>query len=149
MNKEQEEALATHLQEIANEIKTQDNAATAHPYFLVQQRRVLVGVDPAYFEKAAPAWILDGDTYTYGDEEYNELERDYLASGDTGDWSRTHQVKIWEFVSAFLTRKGAEDYIRSNAHNLNEPRIYVASAHRNPEIKTLRAVLLLALGQED
>jgi hypothetical protein len=55
--------------------------------------------------------------------------------------------RVWyrivpRFVTACLTRKGAEDYIACNGHNLTNPYIYVESLYRNAEMIALRNHLM-------
>lgn len=50
-------------------------------------------------------------------------------------------VDQWEFVTVCFTEQACEDYIASNGHNLNEPRIYAASAYGNREMIAIREML--------
>lgn len=59
--------------------------------------------------------------------------------------TRTAYQGTWENVQPFFTRKGAEEYLRINGHNLRgreEPRIYVDSPNRNAEWQAIRRMLL-------
>ena len=147
------------LRVIAKEIHTQDNAITHEPIFMVQRHRRTYGFDPAYSDK-----------HVYVDEEYNEVTdfSDYLcpecskplavedmddeacttcnADLDLGNWclTKTAYQDTWENVQPFFTRKGAEEYLRINGHNLDgkeKPRIYVESAYRNAEWIAIRKML--------
>lgn len=141
-----EQELCERLLAIASGIATQDNAATAHPYYIVQQRREIAGIDPDYHDDAVVVWVQADWAVYEADDEFEALENGFQETGDEPEhWRRTHQIEIWEFVTAFLTRKGAQEYIEAQRHNLNKPRIYVESAHRNREIIALRESLLLAL----
>lgn len=93
-----------------HEIRTQDNAITAHPLFAVQQERRIYGLDPGY--------------------------SDLIEVTEEGDEVRYHVE--WEVVTVCFTRKGAEQYLRVNGHNLWNPRIYAMSAYRNAEMIALR-----------
>lgn len=55
-----------------------------------------------------------------------------------------HRFGVREWVQPFLTRRAAEDYIASNAHNLRKPSVYVASASRNYEWQLMRRVPAMA-----
>lgn len=55
-----------------------------------------------------------------------------------------HDPASERFVTACFTRKGAEDYLAVNGHNLRDPFIYVASAWRNKEMIELREAMLAA-----
>lgn len=131
------------LKEIGREIATQDNACTSNPIFAVQQKKRILGIDPDYSDNHA--WVDDyGDYHVYypGEEEFEKAEREYENTGDEPHgWSRTAYLDTWEFVTACFTRKGCEDYIRQNGHNLTEPRIYVYSAYRNYEWQAVRDFL--------
>jgi hypothetical protein len=123
-------------EEMAERLKTQDNACTAEPIFVVQQRKRIYGVDPNYTEQIV--W-LDDESFEADKETAQRLEEGYEESGDEpSNWRRVGYTDEWEFVTVCLTRKGAENFIKSQAHNLKEPRIYVDSGHRNPEWKALR-----------
>lgn len=113
------------LVEIGERIRTQDlrpdgstTHATANPLYMVQQRRETYGIDIGYQDPDGYSEDDDGEKWPY--------------------------VETWEFVqgAAFLTRKGAESFIEINGHNLDQPRIYVASAYRCYETIELRAALV-------
>lgn len=148
---------------MAREIHTQDNALTHEPIFIVQRHRRTYGFDPAYTDKPV-----------YLDEEYNEVDLvtydpngyecpsccEKLGLDDMNDECCTHCGKVldlgnycltktayqdtWENVQPFFTRKGAEEYLRANKHNLTgkePPRVYVDSAFRNAEWQAIRKML--------
>jgi hypothetical protein len=139
----------TELDLVAGLLKTEDNCGTADPIFTVQQRVRIYGIDPDYDSTAC--WINeDGREITLeGDpEKFKLLELMSESSDDLGDldihfteWSRCRYRDVWEHVQAFLTRNAAESFCRREAHNLRETRIYVESAHRNPEWRWLRELL--------
>lgn len=128
--------------ELRRNLATQDNRCTAHPMFVVQQRRRIYGMDPDYAQpEDAVAWLhCDGDEES-GDEAA-ALEAAYQATGDVPeDYTRTAYLDIWVFVTACFTEQGCKDYLGLNGHNLTAPRIYVESAHRNEEWQRVRALL--------
>jgi hypothetical protein len=60
------------------------------------------------------------------------------------NYTKTAYQDSWENVQPFFTRKGAEEYLRINGHNLEgkeKPRIYVESAYRNAEWIAIRKML--------
>lgn len=121
---------------LAKELRTQDNCCTSHPAFAVQEREDILGVDPDC-HAAEAEWI--------GPEggRPNELELEGLESlAEKGEippgWEKVFKVKKWREVERCFSRKAAEEFIRDNRHNLNEPRIYVESCHRNREWKMIR-----------
>jgi hypothetical protein len=126
---------------IGRRLLEQDNLATAHPIFLVQQKRRILGLDPAYADDDQITWIdPDGELDA---AEAAKIERRWAATGKEPDGlTRTGVIVEWEYVTACLTRVGAEDYIARERHNLAEPRVYVASGYRNAEWIALREFFL-------
>lgn len=111
------------LLEIAARLRTQDNRITENPMFCVQTKKR--DVVPEGFS-CDTVWVLDGeevDEGTEGAEEYNIRER-------------------WETVMVAFTEEGCKEYLRQNGHNLSEPRIYVESFNRCPEMIAIRKWLL-------
>ena len=98
-------------------IQTQDNLATGDPIFLVQQRERIFGIDTDYTEEIA--WVDTDDGFEETGDEPN-------------GWRRTGCIDRWVYVQPFFTNDAAVAYIASNGHNLTDPRVYVASAYRNP-----------------
>jgi len=45
-------------------------------------------------------------------------------------------------VTVFFTVKAAEDFIKQNLHNLNDPFCYIASGYNNEEWKMIRELLI-------
>ena len=130
--------LPPEIAAIAEQLRTQDNRATAHPIFLVQQRRRVYGIDPAW--GGACVWLhCDGDEA----EEDKAAMLDSIDADDVPDeWKFTGYVDEWDFVTACLTEAGAQSYIDKNRHNLTDPRVYAASGYRNDEVIALRSFLL-------
>lgn len=131
------------LKEIGNLLATQNGRATSWPIYVVEQRRRLYGLDPAYGGEVV--WV-DAWDYVEADEaEASELEAGYGESGTEPDgWIRTSFHDVWEFVSPFFTEVAAEAFIAVNRHRLNDPRVFVHSGYRNHEwqavVTHLRAV---------
>ena len=103
-------AIPDDLTYLPAEIRDQDNAITSDPVFIIEEREKVYGVSADY----------GGQTEV--DEE-----------GDVCSFASR-----WRFVTACFTRRAAQRYIEENRHNLDEPRVYVASAHRNREWIALR-----------
>jgi len=118
--------------EIANRMMLQDNLATKLPIFCVQQKRRIYGLDLNHADETCR---VDEDGDETQDEDGDETQ-------DEGEGTEIGYKDTWEFVTACFTRKGCEDYIATNGHNLREPRIYVESGHRNREWERLRDWLL-------
>ena len=134
------------LKEISDNIRKQSNDCTNLPMFVVQTRRRIYGMDTDYSEEIA--WLyadeaveVDADTAKHLEEMY---QTNHEINGDLclDDYTRTAYIDVWEMATVCFTRKGAEDYIKANGHNLNEPRIYVESGYRNVEFETIRKFLL-------
>jgi hypothetical protein len=142
--------LLDEFERLAAQLRTQDNAITSDPIFVVQRKLREVGWDPDYTE--CVCWI-DGanETDVYPDTDPERHAR--LEAAHRGDipwpsdeveeenWTRTGFRWRWEFVQPFLTREAAEEFRASQAHNLGETRVFVESACRNPEWKLLRALI--------
>jgi hypothetical protein len=127
------------LNDVYEQLKIQDNRATAMPIFAVQQRRRILGFDPQW--RSDVVWIHDGEEV--GPEKSKELEQIYQDGGDPPDeYDRTGYLDEWEFVTACFTEQGCKDYIERNGHNLKEPRIYAYGSYRNDEWQAVREHLL-------
>ena len=140
------------LKAVSSNLRIQDNRITKHPLFVVQQRHRQLGFDPAYvLMDDEIAWgdnCNDNEPAFKGEPEWAEAEAHYQEHGDEPNgWTRTGYKNEWQFVTACFTEQGCKDYIEANGHNLNEPRIYAESAHRNLEWQRLRE-LLLQVGEE-
>lgn len=129
-----------YISKIGHLIRTQDNRATADPIFIVQQKRRIWGMDPDYHEDYK--WIAEDDPEVEADAELaaDLDDSDWIGEPISG-WEKRYYVDIWDFVTACFTEQGCQDFIDANRHNLNEPRIYAASAHRNQEFIVVREML--------
>lgn len=130
------------LQAIGKNIATQNNRCTDQPMFIVQQRRMITGIDTAYCEDVG--WY-NGDSFLTEGEEFDALELCYNKDSiEPSEWTRTGYIKIWQFVTACFTEQGCKDFLAINGHNLKEPRIYAEGSYRNEEWRTVRNALLSA-----
>jgi len=131
------------LAAIKQELQTQDNRATANPFYIVQQRRRLYGFDTQWSDDNV-VWLDYDHNEVTDPEELLKLEAnyDYCISEPEG-YTRTGYIDTWEFVQGFLTNKAAQAYIDQNKHRLTDPRIYVDSLYRNYEMIAVRNMLLL------
>lgn len=131
--------IPAEIMAIALELSTQDNACTSEPLFAVQQRRRITGIDPDYADRFI--WLENSEEVS--EEEAVRLEAEYHRTHVVPDeYVRTGYMDKWEFVTGGLTKKGCEDYLAANGHNLREPRIYAYSGYRNAEHIALRNFLL-------
>lgn len=127
---------AVRLAAVSREMNQQDNLATSHPFYEVQQKRLVFGIDPAECEECHTLWL---------DVEGSEVDP---SDADPDECREVIYVERWEFVTGCFTRVGADKYLRANRHNLREPRIYVSSLHRNHEMIAVRE-MLLAMTEND
>ncbi len=119
------------LETIIARLKTQDNRATMHPMFCVQEQHCDVGYDSAYADNKC--WHHSESGETIYDEEPEDLK----------DWDEFGYVKRWETVMAAFTEEGCKEYIAANGHNhRGQLRIYADSFRRCPEMIFLREWLL-------
>lgn len=144
-------AVLEDFKAFGKEILEQDGEMTANPVFLIQQKRRFIGVDPDYTEDIA--WLYDSEEVSAMSDDpdfkgANQLEDEYQESGDIPEgYIRTGYVDNWETVTFCLTRLSAEKYISDQRHNLKEPRIYVDTLNRNPEMIAIRLFIqMLAEG---
>lgn len=143
------------LKELACRIATQDNRATAKPYFFVVMKprwhpchedysgggndtkyvRLDRSVDdPDEYEDDADGKLKFAESYReraedpVTDEKINEL------------WDNLEQVRMEERDeedNAFLTFAAYEEHVRLNKHNLGKHHSYLKHAYRNPEMDSL------------
>lgn len=130
------------LNAIQHELNTQDNAITADPLFCVYQKRRICGMDPDYSEQYV--WVHVDSDYAEADEKQTKtLDRYEKRTGEAlNGWRKVYYYESNQFVTACLTRKGCEEFLRVNGHNLRQPFIYVQTLWRNEEMKDLRNALL-------
>lgn len=127
------------ITEIGLRMNSQDDShCTNAPIFLVEQRRRYYGIDPEWTDDVA--WLHDGEEVS--PEEAVKLEEDYY-----NDWTvpedhvRTGYMEVWQFVTCFFTRDGADGYIEHNKHKYNDLRVTVDSLYRNHEMQVIQKYL--------
>ena len=131
------------LAALSTELRTQDNACTAEPMFVVYQIKRIYGLDPDYTEDTT--W-----THSEGEETDPEIIAALEALDDAGSptihdgtaYERVGYIDIDQFVTVCLTRKGAEAFIARMKHRLNKPHIDVDTFYRNDEMLALRNHLI-------
>lgn len=130
---------AQFLLELREQLLSQDNRITAHPVFIVQEKRRIWGLNPEYAEDIA--WV--DEECEVAPDLAKSLEAGWREKGLIPDgYIRVGYKDIWEFATACLTERGAEDYIERNKHNLRDPRVYVTSGYKNEEWMNLRAFFM-------
>ena len=134
------------LDALSTELRTQDNAITDDPLFVVFQEERIYGVSPNY-QTNGFTWVgVDDSSVTADDDEAKVLDKLYDEDRELSIGGVIYQ-RVWyrivpRFVTACLTRKGAQSYLDRNAHNLTNPYVYVDSLHRNAEMIALRNHLM-------
>jgi hypothetical protein len=128
------------MAELGELIRTQDDShMTADPIFCVFGiERIYTDNNPDDYE-----WLNTDSQEIATRDEYEKMEADFDASDEIPEgWCRIGYIDRKTFVTACLTRKGAERYIDANGHNLNQPHIYVMSLFRNEEMLAVRNHLI-------
>lgn len=122
-------------------IRTQDNHITKDPIFFVQGRLRIYGMDLEFSE--GQVWMNSEDEREADADEVAELES-AVAPPWSSKWSKVGFCDVWENLQPFFTEEGAQEYLQGahTHHHHAEFRIYVDSAHRNSEWRTVRGLLL-------
>ena len=130
------------IKELIKNLREQDNLATSHPQFIVQVKERIYHCDDG-----------SGD-YVWVNDDFQEadvdkcLELDYQDDWELSEenraegWNKVFYKDVWHNNQPFFTRAAAQKYIDENGHNLNEPRIWVESGHRNSEWQAIREYFL-------
>jgi len=141
-----------------NEIDTQDNRWTAGPIqFLLQQKREYVA-DGDYCSDSKtvfkhPEMEPDDGWYDTEEECIQFLKEDKEYEGEKleeeiGEIETLQVGHYWETSQSFLTKRGLDEHIRSNRHNLGEHQDYVVHAYRNWENKELFEAIRAMISEE-
>ena len=132
--------MSVKIEELKKEYASQDNRATAYPIYVTVQELVCIGVMADGYSVCG----CDGENKTkykhpdleegYDSEEElikalgeycgDDEDRDKLNS-EIGNIEALNMGYVWIDVEFFLTIKGAEEYMKANAHNHGELRTYV------------------------
>ncbi len=142
-----------HLQSILS----QDTFHTSDPVYVVYQKRQIV-VPRGYSDNYILRNIRDCEAEMSA-EEFQDLcirqnkGEEVFDSFDNKfneyHWEEEYYQEIDKFCAACFTRKGAEDYIAANGHNLRKPYIFVESGYRNSEWISIREGLINAAKKEN
>jgi len=137
-----------------NEVDTQDNRSTAKPIqFLLQQKREYVADGDYCHTRTAfkhhemeseDGWFETEDDCIKFLKEDKEYEGKKLEE-EIGEIETLHIGHYWETSQSFFTKRGLDEHIHSNKHNLGEHRDYVVHAFRNWEnqelFEAIRAII--------
>lgn len=139
----------------AENMRKQDNRATASPYFF-QIEETKTRLVPDGF--GSPVWV-DEEGGEYDDDDAKEylVECSNLTKEKVDDLNsaeleyhlekfnfRHYEQEDYKTLSnVFFTEEAARNHIRINGHNLDAPRDYVSFGYRNPELENVVKLLLL------
>ena len=136
------------LDVLRTELRTQDNACTAEPMFVVYDKQRIYGLDSDHAEHYC--WLYpdrgDGRSEVADSKmvaRLNHLEslgKDPKIGGV--EYTRIGYVDVDRFITCCLTRKAAREFIERNSHRLRRPFVYVESLYRNAEMIALRNHLM-------
>lgn len=133
-----------NIEELKKEYAKQDNRSTAYPIYVQVQERHCVGVMKDGYSVVCPF----GDDETKQEFRHPEIEGTFESYNDAAEAVSSYfddlnvaekefenieeltMGYIWVPVEFFLTIKGAEEYMRTNAHNHSELRTYVGHFER-------------------
>ena len=140
------------INDLIKEYTTQDNRVTAYPIYVTAQELVCIGVMEDGYSVNCPYGdgvtitkyrLIDGDCEAPEFNSEREVIKYYKEETDYGE-VLSRDIKeyqlgyIWTPVEFFLTIKGAEEYIKANAHNHGKLRTYVHHFEdRNFEMRKL------------
>lgn len=114
--------------------------ATEHPLFVVYEWEKI------YTEGDADdyAWLTDDDEPSEVDARTaKRLEKAFGRTLEPPDgYKRMGVFKRRRFLTACLTRDGAERFIAANAHRYNGAHVYIESLYRNEEMIAIRQHLM-------
>ena len=128
------------LNKLAEELRTQDNDCTADSIYLVQEERIVYGFESQYAEKYHWFFPDDGE-YFEVPEDGEGLPLDEDQAEEFG-YEKAYYNVIHEFKCAHFTLKAAEQYIERQRHNPTNPRVWIESMHRCPEMIAIREFLM-------
>lgn len=134
---------------ISKELNTQDNRATAKPYFFQVQVKEQIAVPEGCGNEA---WHYDGSLIET-DEEINQAIAEYkeIDVSEVQEMDEYEKEEILEkagynkvnydykhnYENCFLTEKACEKHIEINRHNYKNPHSYLNHAYRNSEMEKL------------
>lgn len=144
------------IEELKKEYASQDNRCTSYPIYVTVQELFCVGlIEDGYSvncpygdgETVTKYRLTDGDSEAPEFDSEEELIKYYKEKDDDrrvgySDIQEYQLGYIWHPVEFFLTIKGAEEYMKVNAHNHGKLRTYVKwFESRNFEMRGLLAEL--------
>lgn len=148
------------LMELSESINSQDNRATAMPYFfqiMTKEKRHVpdgCGIECWHYE----------DSTIETEEEINQTIADYLdcdiqqakilddyekeATLEKAGWRKVNYDYEEKYQNAFLTERSCKEHIKLNHYHYNEPVDYLSHAFRNPDLETVYEFLCGLTGKK-
>lgn len=136
------------LIEMSENINSQDNRATAMPYFFQ-----IMTKEKKYVPEGCgtECWAYDGSTIET-EEEINKTISEYLDIEDIEDvkkkdeyekgqilekagWRKVNYDYEEKYQNAFLTEKSCKEHIERNSYHYAQPVDYLSHAFRNPDLE--------------
>ena len=136
------------LAALSTELRTQDNACTAEPIFVVYDKQRVYGLDSDHAEHYCWLYPDRGDGRSEVTDHQKVARLNHLESlgkepAIAGvEYTRIGYVDVDRFITCCLTRKAATEFIERNSHRLRKPFVYVESLHRNDEMIAIRNHLM-------
>jgi hypothetical protein len=142
------------LVKMSTEMKTQDNRATASPfYFQVQTKKDV----PAPDSCGETQWINeDGDDLdeesmqecmfaSWPEDKIAEFERldewEQVDAYEKAGYRKVWFVVDYDYQNCFYTLSAIQEHLRINKHNYREPKTYISYGYRNAEMEFLHKFL--------
>jgi hypothetical protein len=152
-----EDATYDFLMELSKELNSQNNRATAVPYFFQIETDEEIAVPDGC---GTHAWYYDGSKietdeeivrqifdYYDGEKPIEDIKK--LSESEKEEelknmgWNECNYDYMKKYQNAFLTEKACRAHIAGNQHHYNKPIDYLSHAFRNPE---LEMVLVFIMG---
>lgn len=128
------------LKIVAGLMKDQDNYATKHPMYVVQQRRRIYGMDRNYADHIA--FMYEGEEITNTeDPDCNEELEGFKKEFEDPHIDEVGYIETWEFLQPFFSERAALNFIDNNQHRYEPLRLFVDSGHRNYEWQMIQEIL--------
>lgn len=160
------------LKDLANEIKSQHNRATAMPYFyVIKKTKRVVGMDASYSDDTVFVDTSSGDYSEFKTEEEaiqyemkgRGIGRAFAEKVVEENYEKFGVLEYEEKHNMFLTYKGLLKHMELNGHNLdrgisypshpfkesNTLYSYVEHAFRNPEMEQLMKIIMKFADKRD
>jgi len=137
------ETMNDEILKIGKLLQTQDNHATAHPLFVVQKKCRDMGYESDYTDDYCWAFSDGPDCVIADPDEVLRLEQlDSVGKITDEEWQKVYYIDRWDFVTACFTAQSCKEFIENNKHRYGELRMFVDTAHHNPEWKLIRDYLI-------